>query len=122
MTTLPRPVIVRVNSQVQDQVFADNTIRTSKYTILTFLPMNLFEQFRKVSNFYFLLNMVISLIPGASPISPASSVVPLLFVVGVAVIKDGYEDWRRHVADNHANAIVAHVVRNKRLVDLPSSK
>ena len=34
-----------------------NRIRTSKYSVLTFLPMNLFLQFNKASNVYFLLIM-----------------------------------------------------------------
>ena len=30
--------------------FPSNVVRTSKYTILTFLPINLFEQFRRLAN------------------------------------------------------------------------
>lgn len=32
----------------------DNGIKTSKYNILTFIPLNLFEQFHRLVNFYFL--------------------------------------------------------------------
>jgi len=35
--------------------FLDNAIRTSKYTLLTFLPKNLLSQFSKAANFYFLM-------------------------------------------------------------------
>ena len=35
--------------------FVDNAIRTSKYTLLTFLPKNLLSQFSKAANLYFLL-------------------------------------------------------------------
>ena len=31
-----------------------NKIKTSKYTILTFLPKNIYEQFQGLANFYFL--------------------------------------------------------------------
>ena len=33
--------------------FVSNQIRTTKYTCLTFLPKNLFEQFSKMANAYF---------------------------------------------------------------------
>lgn len=35
--------------------FKDNAVKTSKYSILTFLPKNLLEQFSKLANVYFLL-------------------------------------------------------------------
>jgi hypothetical protein len=34
--------------------FCDNEISTSKYNVFTFLPLNLFYQFTKFSNIYFL--------------------------------------------------------------------
>ncbi len=30
-----------------------------KYTLLTFLPKNLFEQFRRVANFFFLISAIV---------------------------------------------------------------
>lgn len=41
------------------QKFSDNEIKTSKYTILNFIPKNLFEQFRRIANFYFLCVAII---------------------------------------------------------------
>ena len=93
--------------------FPSNFIKTSKYTIVTFIPLNLFHQFRKVSNFYFLVNMIFALIPGVSPIHPATAVLPLIFVIGVALAKDGYEDFQRHKNDNRANSMETHVLRRK---------
>lgn len=34
---------------------AHNGVRTSKFTVFTFLPVNLFQQFSRVANFYFLI-------------------------------------------------------------------
>eukprot|EP00759_Apiculatamorpha_spiralis_P026361 PhF_6_TR29350/c0_g1_i5/m.43140/K14802/DRS2, ATP8A; phospholipid-transporting ATPase len=82
--------------------------------------MNLYEQFRKVSNAYFLLGMIIALIPGASPITPVTAILPLLFVLLVAAVKDGYEDYKRHVADNNANSAKVTVLRNQRRLVIPS--
>lgn len=37
----------------------NNAIKTSKYNIFTFLPLNLFEQFRRLANAYFLFLMIL---------------------------------------------------------------
>lgn len=37
----------------------DNHIKTSKYNVLTFLPINLFEQFQRVANAYFLVLLIL---------------------------------------------------------------
>ena len=34
----------------KDHVYATNQVITSKYTVITFLPRNLLEQFRRVAN------------------------------------------------------------------------
>ena len=43
----------------RNQEFTSNVIRTSRYTLLNFVPKNLFEQFRRAANFYFLCMAVI---------------------------------------------------------------
>ena len=67
--------------------FCDNRIKSSKYNLLTFLFINLFEQFRRVANFYFLLVALIQLALPEPPVSPFTSVAPLVFVVIVTMIK-----------------------------------
>lgn len=48
--------VFRLYNWKQDRIrpFKDNEIHTSKYNMLTFLPKNLFYQFRKMSNLFFL--------------------------------------------------------------------
>jgi hypothetical protein len=40
-------------------LFQNNHIKTSKYTLFTFLPLNLFEQFQRLANFYFLCLLIL---------------------------------------------------------------
>jgi hypothetical protein len=42
-------------SNIPDMELPDNSICTTKYTALTFLPKNLMEQFSKLANVYFLV-------------------------------------------------------------------
>ena len=67
--------------------FCDNLIKSSKYNIFTFWLINPLEQFRRVANFYFLIVAVIQLSLPESPVSPFTSVAPLVFVVITTMIK-----------------------------------
>lgn len=82
---------------------ATNEVSTAKYTLLTFLPVNLFEQFLRVANLYFLLMAILQLIPGLSPTSWFTTVAPLVFVLAVNAIKEGYDDVHRHRNDSQVN-------------------
>ena len=45
-----------------DLLLQNNRIKTSKYSALTFLPLNLFEQFQRLANFYFLCLLILQVI------------------------------------------------------------
>lgn len=76
-----------------DYVYPSNYIRTTKYTAFTFLPVNLFNQFRRFSNIYFLIAAVFAFFRNASAISPVTQVSPLVIVLLVTALKDGIEDY-----------------------------
>uniref|UniRef100_A0A8C2ZWV8 Phospholipid-transporting ATPase n=1 Tax=Cyclopterus lumpus TaxID=8103 RepID=A0A8C2ZWV8_CYCLU len=101
------------------QRFADNRIISSKYTIWNFVPKNLFEQFRRIANFYFLIIFLVQLMID-TPTSPVTSGLPLFFVITVTAIKQGYEDWLRYKADNEVNGAPVFVVRSGSLVQTKS--
>eukprot|EP00069_Balaena_mysticetus_P013236 bmy_07997T0 len=68
------------------QKFCDNRIVSSKYTLWNFLPKNLFEQFRRIANFYFLIIFLVQ-VTVDTPTSPVTSGLPLFFVITVTAIK-----------------------------------
>ncbi|TKS66467.1 putative phospholipid-transporting ATPase IH [Collichthys lucidus] len=103
------------------QRFPDNRIVSSKYTFWNFIPKNMFEQFRRVANFYFLIIFLVQLIID-TPTSPITSGLPLFFVITVTAIKQGYEDWLRHKADNSVNQCPVHVVQHGKVVRKQSRK
>ncbi|GJP32690.1 hypothetical protein CLOM_g17291 [Closterium sp. NIES-68] len=90
--------------------FSSNRIRTTKYMWYTFLPRGLFEQFRRVANLYFLFHACISLTP-LSPVSPLATVPPLVFVVGLAMAKELWEDVKRGRSDYETNKRKVTVIR-----------
>ncbi|KAG6939693.1 putative ATPase phospholipid transporting 8B4 (putative), partial [Chelydra serpentina] len=72
--------------------FQNNRIKTSKYNILTFLPVNLFEQFQRVANAYFLFLLILQLIPEISSLSWFTTIVPLMVVFTITAVKDATDD------------------------------
>lgn len=74
--------------------YPNNSISTTKYNPVTFLPKALFEQFRRVANLYFLLAAALSLTP-LSPVPAMTAIAPLVFVVGISMAKEAVEDWHR---------------------------
>uniref|UniRef100_A0A8C3LF18 Phospholipid-transporting ATPase n=1 Tax=Chrysolophus pictus TaxID=9089 RepID=A0A8C3LF18_CHRPC len=103
------------------QKFCDNRIVSSKYTVWNFLPKNLFEQFRRIANFYFLIIFLVQVIVD-TPTSPVTSGLPLFFVITVTAIKQGYEDWLRHRADNEVNKSNVFIIENAKQVQKESEK
>ncbi|XP_066562283.1 phospholipid-transporting ATPase IH isoform X2 [Amia ocellicauda] len=103
------------------QRYPDNRIVSSKYTFWNFVPKNLFEQFRRIANFYFLIIFLVQLIID-TPTSPITSGLPLFFVITVTAIKQGYEDWLRHKADNAINQCPVHIVQHGKVVRKQSRK
>ena len=72
------------------------SIRTTKYTILTFLPKNLFEQFHRVANVYFVIIVILNWIPQISAFGKEVAMIPIVFVLSVTAIKDAFEDRFAH--------------------------
>ncbi|KAF5370921.1 hypothetical protein D9615_009819 [Tricholomella constricta] len=83
--------------------YARNKVRTTKYTIITFVPKNLYEQFRRVANLFFLSLVVLQLFPVFGAAAGSIAVLPLLFILTVTAIKDGVEDYRRSTLDEEVN-------------------
>ncbi|KAL3133538.1 hypothetical protein ABBQ38_007389 [Trebouxia sp. C0009 RCD-2024] len=88
-----------------------NSIRTAKYTLLSFLPVNLFQQFTRVANMYFLFIAFLQLIPGLSPTSWVTTVGPLCFVLFINAIKEISDDLGRHRSDAQINNSCVTVLR-----------
>ncbi|KNC46548.1 uncharacterized protein AMSG_02983 [Thecamonas trahens ATCC 50062] len=95
------------------EAYAGNAIHTSKYTWYSFLPRNLYEQFRRVANVFFLAVAILQQIPGVSPTGRYTTILPLGLVLFVTGLKAAIEDWRRHRSDKMTNATPGRVLRWK---------
>jgi len=101
--------------------FPSNTITTSKYTYINFLPINLLEQFRRLANSYFLLITILCFIEEIAPFSPITSIVPLVLILTCTGVKDWIEDRKRHKQDNHHNSIPVDRILKNGMVEVMTS-
>ena len=92
--------------------FKTNFIRTSKYSLLTYLPKSILLQFNRYANFFFLLTAIVQCIPTVSPLNPVSAVAPFVFVIALSVIREGYEDYMRHKSDKELNSSPCEIFRD----------
>lgn len=92
-----------------NRLYANNKIKTTKYTVLSFIPKNLFEQFHRFANVYFVFIALLNFVPVVNAFQPVLALAPVLFILSVTAIKDLWEDYRRHRSDqeiNHMDCLV----------------
>jgi len=105
METNDKKRVIFLNDDARNSKYPykSNYIKTTKYSIITFLPASLLLQFLRVANIYFLIIAILQAIPAISPLSPYTGVLPLLFVLTVSVVREGIEDFRRYRSDRSIN-------------------
>lgn len=101
-TLAHREFVINNATANAEKKFCGNNISTTKYTMYSFLPKGLYEQFRRVANVYFLLIAAMSATP-ISPVSPVTNIFPLVCVLSVSLLKEAFEDYKRYVKDREIN-------------------
>uniref|UniRef100_A0A3Q3ICE6 Phospholipid-transporting ATPase n=1 Tax=Monopterus albus TaxID=43700 RepID=A0A3Q3ICE6_MONAL len=94
--------------------YSGNAIKTYKYNVLTFIPLNLYEQFKRAANLYFLALLILQIIPDISTLPWYTTLVPLVVVLGITAIKDLADDLARHKMDKEINNRKCEVLLNGR--------
>uniref|UniRef100_A0A673BEC6 Phospholipid-transporting ATPase n=1 Tax=Sphaeramia orbicularis TaxID=375764 RepID=A0A673BEC6_9TELE len=97
-------------NQPQFTKFCSNRVSTAKYNVLTFLPRFLYSQFRRAANAFFLFIALLQQIPDVSPTGRWTTLVPLLFILVVAAVKEVIEDLVRQSSILHHRCFL--VLRN----------
>ena len=96
-------------------------MRTTKYTFWNFLPLSLIYQFKRLANIYFLLQALLNSIKVLSAMNPITAYIPLVFVLGVSMLREGLEDYQRYKSDKVTNHQVVKFVREGKVVEGESS-
>uniref|UniRef100_A0A8C5MKB7 Phospholipid-transporting ATPase n=1 Tax=Leptobrachium leishanense TaxID=445787 RepID=A0A8C5MKB7_9ANUR len=86
--------------------YQNNRIRTTKYTLLNFIPQNLFEQFHRAANLYFLFLVFLNWVPVVEAFQKEITMLPLAAVLVIIAIKDALEDYRKYKLDKVVNNLL----------------
>lgn len=96
--------------QRRGKPYISNFIRSSRYTIWSFLPKQLFFQFSKLANAYFLTVGILQMIPGLSTTGTYTTIGPLIAFVAISMGKEGWDDYRRYKLDKLENRTEAYLL------------
>ncbi|KEP66507.1 UNVERIFIED_CONTAM: proton ATPase, putative [Hammondia hammondi] len=95
-----------------------NEIHTAKYTKYSFVPLVLFYQLTRFSNFYFLCVAMLQLLPAISDSGGVPTyLIPISIIVGLSVVKEFFEDYNRHKSDEEENSKQVLVFEKGKLVE-----
>ncbi|KAM4621664.1 phospholipid-transporting ATPase VB [Polymixia lowei] len=86
-----------------NRFFPGNAIKTTKYTLLFFIPANLFEQFHRLANIYFVGLAILNFVPVVNAFQPEVALIPICVILALTALKDGWEDFRRYQSDRKLN-------------------
>ena len=83
--------------------FMSNKLKNTKYNLLTFVPVVLFNQFKFFYNMFFLLIALSQFIPPLKVGFLITYVAPLGFVLLVTLFKEAADDLARYRKDKELN-------------------
>jgi len=80
-----------------------NQEENSKYNLITFVPVVLFNQFKQFGNFFYLIMSASQFVPELKVGFLFTYISPLAFVVLVSMAKELYDDINRRLQDKKTN-------------------
>uniref|UniRef100_A0A672SAW5 Phospholipid-transporting ATPase n=1 Tax=Sinocyclocheilus grahami TaxID=75366 RepID=A0A672SAW5_SINGR len=109
------PLVQRLTGKRREsqQSCTRNKVQTTKYTFLSFIPKNLFEQLHRFANVYFVFLGALNFVPIVNAFQPEISIIPIVFVMSITAVKDLWEDQRRRKSDQKVNNLCVCLCRRK---------
>ena len=95
----------------QPENYCDNSVRTSQYTLYSFLPLAIINQYKTPFNWFFLIQAIIDCIPAISSVNPTTTILPVVIVLIISLIREAVEDYRKYSNDKLANETIVSVYK-----------
>uniref|UniRef100_A0A803XY09 Phospholipid-transporting ATPase n=1 Tax=Meleagris gallopavo TaxID=9103 RepID=A0A803XY09_MELGA len=102
-----------VTCSLPSKYYDSNKIKTTKYSILTFVPKNIYEQLHRFANIYFVVIALLNFVPVVNAFQPEVSLIPICVIMAMTAIKDAWEDFRRYKLDKEINHMCCYIYSRK---------
>ncbi|CXJ22142.1 phospholipid-transporting ATPase, putative [Plasmodium berghei] len=94
---------INIHGRTYPNFFCDNKLRSTKYSILTFIPLFLFYQFADFLNLFYLCVSLLQVIPIFNTGYVFTFVAPLIFIILISLINEVVDDLKRFIKDLDIN-------------------
>ncbi|EUD74459.1 phospholipid-translocating ATPase [Plasmodium vinckei petteri] len=101
---------INIHGRTYPNFFCDNKLRSTKYSILTFIPLFLFYQFADFLNLFYLCVSLLQIIPIFNTGYVFTFVAPLIFIIFISLINEVVDDLKRFVKDLDVNNEIYHTL------------
>ena len=102
--------------------FVSNEVKNTKYSLLTFIPKVLYEQFKVFINLYFLAIAISQLIPDLRVTAVWANLLPLMLVISITMCREAYDDLMRWRRDREVNKSLYKRLTPAGIVNVTSEK
>ena len=114
-------VNLNTNSEAQKaSKYKNNKISTCKYRWWNFIFIFLFEQYQKVFNIFTLVVMICNSMDFANVVSNSTLIMPIVFVLALAAIRELIEDIGRARSDQYSNNLKYQIIRGGQQMEVKS--
>ncbi|SCM26505.1 phospholipid-transporting ATPase, putative [Plasmodium chabaudi chabaudi] len=101
---------INIHGRTYPNFFCDNRLRSTKYSILTFIPLFLFYQFADFLNLFYLCVSLLQIIPIFNTGYVFTFVAPLIFIIFISLINEVVDDLKRFIKDLDVNNEIYHTL------------
>ena len=85
------------------EIDSPNVIKNQKYSVISLIPIVLYNQFKFFSNLFFLLIAISQAVPQLRVGFLFTYVSPLAIVLAITIIKEAVDDYKRYLRDTELN-------------------
>ncbi|OII71810.1 uncharacterized protein cubi_00618 [Cryptosporidium ubiquitum] len=94
---------IHLNGRTSPSKFVPNIVCNQKYSLITFVPKVLFDQFSNFFNFFYLVVALFQFVPELRTGPLFTYIAPLLLVLSITIGKEAIDDIKRYKRDKEFN-------------------